>query len=624
MLDFGRTRISVPNAMSDHHYYYSMVVDGHPPHAYEAETLLFTLGEFARVPRERIVVQCTDRVSDQVANEFTRNGFRVVRILPYLDGKYCNKIAQLDYFVQEDPADVDGVFLLDLDFVVLAPVDVEQRDCVWGKIVDGANPPLHVLERIFLEAGVGISSIVPCDWETGDTVATNLNGGFLYLPLPLAAPMRSAWRKWAEFLYERPELFETPAQRNNTDQIAFALALASEKFPLRYLSANWNFPAHRPEMPRSFRPELPIRGVHYHRCLDTFGLIEPAFKASPVVDEAVSRANATIGAQDPSMFFERYKRHLAREAVKRVPEKKALTFSDAFVARTWIGDRKRRLVLHAGTPKTGTTALQWHLASNRKELAERGFWYPAHSKYTREPKHQEIVDHLRQANGAALRDYIENALREMPDDTHTIVFTTEGVFNHWWDYAPRTKGWLRQIANLFDFELCVWFREPESFAAALYVQYLKNGPVDDVMRNVYGKDISCTDALRDEWFRRHLDYLGFVLEGQELFGAGRVKAFVSKGDTVHTFRARYGLDMLPAPDSKRRNATWGAPAVRMLRSLNRSGLERPSRRRRMALIEKVDWVFGRWAEKFRLNERERMLVWQCARRGWRMARRDAL
>ena len=76
--------------------------------------------------------------------------------------------------------------------------------------------------------------------------------------------------------------------------------------------------------------------------------------------------------------------------------------------------------------------------------------------------------------------------------------------------------------------------------AALYVQYLRNAPVDDVMRNVYGRDVSFADALRDEWFRRHLDYLGFVHEAQELLGAGRVKAFLSNDDTVGTFMARYG------------------------------------------------------------------------------------
>ena len=609
--------------MSDHPYYYSMVVDGHPRHPYEAETLLFTLEKFAEVPRERMVVQCTERVSEEVVAEFEHNFYPVVRFSSYLDGKHCNKIAQLDHFVKAPPPDAKGIFLLDLDFVVLAPLEIEENDCVRGKIVDAPNPPLPVLESIFRAAGVNIPGIVLSDWGSGDTVATNFNGGFLYLPLPLLPRVRSAWRKCGEFLHARPELFAHPSQRMHTDQVSFAMGLASAEIPYRRLSANWNFPLHRPEMPTSFQSEEPVRGLHYHRRLDTFGLIEPALKDNSVIDEAVSRANAAIGAQDASMFFALYKRHLAREATSRIPDRKALTFSEAFLARTRIGDQKRRLILHAGTPKTGTTALQWHLATNAKGLSEQGIWYPKPASYTREPKHQEIVDYLRQANGSAFRDYIEDALREMPNETHTIVFTTEGIFNHWWDYAPRTKGWLRQVANLFDFELCVWFREPESFAAALYVQYLKNAPVDDVMRNVYGKDISCADALQDEWFRRHLDYLGFLYETQALFGSENVKALVTKNDTILAFERQYGIGPLGAPQSSQRNATPGRIAVPMLRAVNRSALQWSARRRRVDLIEKANRVIGGLMGKYRLSERDSAFVTQCARRGWTTLEREA-
>ena len=609
--------------MFPHPFCYSMVVDGHPIHPYQAETLLFTLEKYTDAPRDQIFVQCTERVSEEVRSAFAESRYRVASFSPYLDGKYCNKIAQLDRIVENALPDAQGVFLLDLDFVVLAPLEVKERNCVWGKIVDGPNPPLPVLKRIFCEGGVEIPGVVSSDWGAGDTVSTNFNGGFLYIPLPQVSRVRSAWRKWAEFLYARPDLFEHPSQRMHTDQIAFAMGLASACIPYRHLSANWNFPLHRPDLPQSFRPEMPVHGLHYHRCLDTFGLIDPVFGGSRVIGKAVARVNAAIGTQGPSLFFKSFKRHRAQEAMRRVPDAGRLAFSDDFLVRTRRGDRRRRLILHAGTPKTGTTALQWHLASNADELASRGFWYPAPSKHTHEPKHQQLVGLLRKGEDDGFRRYIEDALRDMPDDAHSIIFTTEGIFNHWWDFPPRAKGWLRQLAALFDFELCVWFREPESFTASLYVQYLKNGPVDDVMRNVYGRDVSFTDALGDEWFRRHLDYLGFYYEARILFGAGSVKAFLSTRDTIQTFAAHCGIESLPNPDPKRQNATPGAVAVRMLRATNRAALKRPKRLRRIAFIEKLDQTVGGWTGRFGLNERERRLVGQFARRGWSMMRREA-
>ena len=320
--------------------------------------------------------------------------------------------------------------------------------------------------------------------------------------------------------------------------------------------------------------------------------------------------------------FDLYKRHLAGEAVKQMQSGEPLPFSEAFISRTRIGDRKRRLILHAGTPKTGTTSLQWHLASNARNLAERGFWYPAPSEKADVPKHQELVGLLRRGDAVAFTDYMEKALHDMPGDAHTIIFTTEGIFNHWWDYTPSARNLLRQFAALFDYEVCVWFREPESFAAALYVQCIKNGRTTDVMGNVYGQDISCTDALQDEWFRRHLDYLGFYHEIRELFGAEHVRVFLYDADTIRTFEACYGLGFLPEPSRRRRNATAGALAVRLLRALNRIRVKGAVRLWCIALVERMDRMVGAWTGKYRLIEQERILVRQCAARGWNAIRRQ--
>ena len=242
---------------------YSMVVDWLDTHPYQAEVLLFTLETFASVPRRQMVVQCTSRVPDNVRVAFESQGYTVTTIEPYLDQTYCNKIAQLDHFA--DGTDASGVFLLDLDMVVVSPLTVPDPNAVCGKIVDGDNPALDRLERLFDAAGVPRPATVPSDWEgRGDTFATNLNGGFLYVPRDQIAPVRSAWRRWAEFLYARPDLFDHPSARRHVDQIGFAMALASEETPLLHLPANWNYPGHKDRAPRAYRP-----GSRYAFCTTT-------------------------------------------------------------------------------------------------------------------------------------------------------------------------------------------------------------------------------------------------------------------------------------------------------------------------------------------------------------------
>ena len=604
-------------------YQYSTVVDWLDAHPYQAEVLLFTLETFAFAPRRQMVVQCTNRVPEDVRAGFESQGYTVTTIEPYLDEAYCNKIAQLDHFA--DGTDAAGVFLLDLDMVVVSALGVPNPDAVCGKIVDGDNPALEALERLFDAAGVPRPATVPSDWEgRGDTFATNLNGGFLYLPRDQIAPVRRAWRRWAEFLYARPDLFDHPSARRHVDQIGFAMALASEKTPLVHLPTNWNYPGHKDRVPRGYRSEEPLRVLHYHDRLGRFGLIDATEADCPVVATAVSRVNAALAARsEPSRFFDLHRTHLAVQVASRVPPIPASTFSETFVARTRLGARKRRLILHAGTPKTGTSSLQRHLGMHRRELADVGWWYPAPSD-TPEPKHQQINSLLRRGDPVAFAESIEDALLDMPDDAHTIVLTTEGIFNHWWDYGTKARGVLRTLAALFDFELCVWFRQPDDFAAALYAQYLRNPRrQSESMGNVYGRDIGFADAMTDGWFRDHLDYLGFYREAQALFGASRVKAFRFADDTVATFAQHYDLGGIPA-QAERRNASLGRAGVDLMRIANRYALDDDAQARVAGLVRDIDNILGERSAAFRLAEDERELVGQFARLGWQALQPELL
>ncbi len=602
----------------DHPFWYSLVVDAVPDHPYQAEILLLTLTELAAVPPDRIVVQCTSRVEAGVADRFRANGHVVTVVEPYLDGKYCNKLRQLDHFVRAGGEAAAGVFLIDVDVAVVAPLDVSDREQVWGKIVDGPNPPLEVTRGLFAAAGVPMPEPRPCDWGTGEAVSTNLNGGFLYVPMAMTRRLQTAWCRWGELLFSRPDLFDAPAQRTHIDQLAFALTLASERIPYGHLRANDNFPCHTSRRPLSHDPEAAIRVLHYHWNLDRFGALSPVFSEPGVIDGAVDRVNDAIAAHEP-MFFGRYRRHLATEAIGAVPDVDEDRFAPHSPVRSRPDSgRRRRLILHTGTPKTGTSSLQFHLAGNRGTLAERGVWYPP-PDLTGEPKHQQLVPLLIRADERAFVGYVDAALADMPEATHTIVFSTEGIFNHWWDYPAESKALLRHLAGWFDFELCVWFREPVSFAASLYAQYLRNPEVQGAASNVYGRDIDFADAMDDDWFRRHLDYLGFWYETRELFGDDRVQAFLFDDDTVDRFMTHYAIDPVPR-EHGRRNDPMSRAGIEITRIVNRYGVPQPEKREIELLTYEIDRIIGDRADGFRLDADERRLVERFAAQGWRSLR----
>lgn len=599
--------------MSAHPYCYSMVLDNVPVHPYQVENLLLTLETLGAAPREAFVVQCTERVDETVSARLVASGYRVVAIEPYLDGKYCNKIVQLDHFASREAGGHEGVFLFDSDTVVLSPLDVPDRDRIWGKIVDYRNPRLSTLRHLFSAAGVALPGIVRSDWDAGDTIDTNFNGGLLYIPMQTVRKLRAAWRRWAEFLFLHQELFPESSERDHIDQVSFAMALASEGFDYGHLPANWNYPCHeeRP-VPLSFRPEEDIRVLHYHQCLDDFGLIAPADSGNAACEAAVRRANDVIGESRSSMFFARYKRNLATRATADAAA------SPTSVRGVRVEDARLRLILHGGTPKTGTSALQWCLDANREALAQRGFWYPPPSN-RREPKHQELVGALMAADQARFSGCIGSALEGMPSSTHTVILSTEGIFNHWWDYSLAAKRMLRGLADQFDFELCVWFRDPESFAAALYAQYLRN-PVTDDSPNVYGRDIDFGEAMDDLWFRRHLDYLGFYFEAQGLFGPECVRAFLFGGDTIGAFARQYATGALPRTDLPR-NESMREAGVQMMRIANRFRLSPAEHERVEDLVFEIDRAIGDQADRYALNKADREAVHRYAGRGWDILRK---
>ena len=598
--------------MSAHPYRYSMVLDNVPAHPYQVENLLRTLETLGAIPREAVVVQCTDRVPESVRSRLAENGYTVVVIEPYLDRKYCNKIVQLDHFANREQDGCRGVFLFDSDTVVLAPLDVPDPDRVWGKIVDFCNPPLSTLKKLFSAARVALPPIVRCDWDVGDTINANFNGGMLYIPVHAVAKLRAAWRRWAEFLFFHAELFPRPSEHDHVDQISFAMALASEGFSYGHLPANWNYPCHeeRPT-PLSFQPDEDIRVLHYHQCLDAFGLISPVVSGDAACEAAVDGANAVIREPGSSIFFDYYKRGLAAGAVADIKP------SPMSCRRALLAGKRRRLILHGGTPKTGTSALQWCLDANRSVLAERGFWYPPPSS-RREPKHQELIGALMAADKSRFEGYVESSLGEMPSDTHTVILSTEGIFNHWWDFSPVAKGMLRGLADEFDFELCVWFREPESFAAALYAQYLRNPGTDD-SPDVYGRDIDFSEAMRDAWFRRHLDYLGFYYEAQGLFGPEHVRAFPFGGDTIRMFMENYATGALSRADLPR-NESMREAGIRIMRIANRFPLSPAEHDRVEDLVFEIDGMIGDRAGHYELNRADREAVRTFAARGWETLR----
>jgi hypothetical protein len=247
-----------------------------------------------------------------------------------------------------------------------------------------------------------------------------------------------------------------------------------------------------------------------------------------------------------------------------------------------------RLILHAGTPKTGTTSLQLTLEQRRAWLAERGIAYPVTGGGP-SPRHQWMIASLMNGDRMAFARQLEEALRPISGRIHTIVLSSEGLFNHWWDFSAAGRDALRALRTNFDVSLWVWLREPVAYTRSLYVQMLRNPRVQNVP--CYGTSLSIDEMLEDRWFAKHLDYIAFIRDAESVLGSNTVVPYVYRGDTVQAFFDELQLEYT-ALSSRSDNASLGAVAADLLRALNRHDLPADARAQAIEHIAKIEALTG--------------------------------
>src|SRR5688572_15219421 len=99
----------------------------------------------------------------------------------------------------------------------------------------------------------------------------------------------------------------------------------------------------------------------------------------------------------------------------------------------------RKIILHCGAPKTGSTSFQHMLYDNRERMLKAGFYYPAVSRKKREEDDIRIVlsnlkgEGNRKKEVKQVRKLIEKLFAE--SGAHTMLISNEGLLG-----KPAIKG----------------------------------------------------------------------------------------------------------------------------------------------------------------------------------------
>lgn len=213
----------------------------------------------------------------------------------------------------------------------------------------------------------------------------------------------------------------------------------------------------------------------------------------------------------------------------------------------------RKLVIHAGTHKTGTTSIQRFFVHNRKALLERGICYPNPKvrlqKFSRarnasflgfEARRRLVPDQLQQEDVDLLPTAFKN-FGEQVKDQDFVVVSDEAL----WYYGSLYKGFwpaVKEMLEPYGFDeitIIAYLRRQDRLAQSRYAEFIKSS---DMLTYTY------EEYLNRKSTRRYLDYGAALANIEGTFGKENItlrifdRSELVEGDAVADFCSLIGID----------------------------------------------------------------------------------
>jgi len=230
----------------------------------------------------------------------------------------------------------------------------------------------------------------------------------------------------------------------------------------------------------------------------------------------------------------------------------------------------KKLFLHIGFPKTGTTALQLSLRKNAARLREQGVFFPA------DPAHSfmQETQHLPLAAAVPGRPmpFLSSAKRSVVDRAYddlfdwvarkraeTVVLSSEAFGGV--DMGPKKAQWLRDAFDGYDVTIIAYIRRQDDHLLSTYQEMIKAG----------GTERFAFDSYKT---RRPLFFARRLMPWRKAFGVENVvvrpfaRSFWPNGDLFSDFLRVIGVDPIGMVPAENNNESLDFRAIELLRRFN--------------------------------------------------------
>src|SRR5690606_7188181 len=175
---------------------------------------------------------------------------------------------------------------------------------------------------------------------------------------------------------------------------------------------------------------------------------------------------------------------------------------------------------------------------NTELLTNKGIYYPKEVKSLSEPKHQWLTSFLKNDNTLKLKEKLNKIIQSAKNQKlNTVFLSSEGIYNFWHYLSPESKLLLSELNRFINIDIWIVFREPKSYLLSLYKQNLENHQIPN--NNLYGKNISFSQALENDWFKNQINYLGFINDIKSL--GLNIKVIKYSNNVIQTLINQLGI-----------------------------------------------------------------------------------
>lgn len=164
---------------------------------------------------------------------------------------------------------------------------------------------------------------------------------------------------------------------------------------------------------------------------------------------------------------------------------------------------KKKIVLHIGLPKTGSTALQQAIYERREDLLRQGVLYPANIHRADDPKHNFLLELARKDQGYDL------ALEPGYKKAQRIVLSNEALSNDLYLHGmERNLKFAEKLKIHGELEVCMVLRRKSDWLRSYYKQAVINQPVKG--KPHYQNTLTIQAFQEIEAVRQLLDYESLI------------------------------------------------------------------------------------------------------------------